>query len=72
MFIKRVIKQLLFLNIFLFLAACSGEGDSDSTTSKQGHVWKEQTDTINTAKQVEGMLMDSATNTRNMIDQQEQ
>lgn len=37
----------------LFITACG----SDDDQAKGEHVWKEQTDTIDKAKEVEGMLM---------------
>ncbi|MGB1800543.1 MAG: hypothetical protein ACPHLK_06910 [Gammaproteobacteria bacterium] len=52
------------------LIACSNESDN-SAEAKKDHVWKEQTDAIDKAKEAEGMLMDSATNMQNAIESQE-
>jgi len=57
---------LLLISCLIFIA-CSDGGDD----AKKDHVWKEQTDTINRAKEVEGILMDSAENMRKTIEAQE-
>jgi outer membrane biogenesis lipoprotein LolB len=67
---KNVIKIFLLLISSLMLIACSDESSSDSTETKKDHVWKEQTDTINKAKEVEGMIMGAAEETRKAIEQQ--
>jgi hypothetical protein len=52
------------------LAACSGEsGDNNQPTGE--HVWKSQTDSLEKAKQVEGMIMDSAQQQRDAVNAQE-
>ena len=61
---------MLLLCSFVIVTACSNEGDNN-TEAKKDHVWKEQTETINKAKEVEGMLIDSATNMQNAIENQE-
>jgi len=60
---------LLFVSCSLF-TACSDGGNSNNAGSKKYHVWKEQTDTIDKAKEVEGMIMDAAKETRKAIEQQ--
>ena len=60
---------LLFVSCLLFVA-CSDESNNVNAESKKDHVWKEQTDTINAAKEVEGMILDSAKETRKTIEQQ--
>jgi outer membrane biogenesis lipoprotein LolB len=67
---KNYIKIFLLLISGLMLIACSDESSSVSTETKKDHVWKEQTDTINKAKEVEGMLLDAAENTRKTIEEQ--
>lgn len=63
-----------FIKVFLMLvscsifAACSDESNS-SADAKKDHVWKEQTDMIDKAKEVEGMMLESAAATRNLIDE---
>jgi len=50
------------------MTACS---DSDKTQKvEQDHVWKEQTDMINKAKDVEQLLKDSAAIQQQNIDEQ--
>ena len=53
---KNILLILLITNVMV-LAGCSGEQEG---TGDGGHVWKEQTDTINKAKEVESMAMDQA------------
>ena len=66
------LKMVLSLIVCLILTACSGEDSSNSSDAKNDHVWKEQTDTIDKAREVEGKLMDSAEETRKLIEQQGQ
>jgi len=60
-----------YLSIFLLsllLIACS-----DEEQDLQGkHVWKQQTDTIDKAKEVEKIMMDAAEETREAIEEQSQ
>ncbi len=65
----KFIKVIPFMLLCSFLIACSNES-ADAETEKD-HVWKEQTETINKAKEVEGMLIDSATNMQKAIDNQQ-
>lgn len=66
---QNFIKTILFLVSCLMVSACSDESNSSAKVEKD-HVWKEQTDTINKAKEVEGMMMDAAENTRKTIESQ--
>lgn len=52
----------------LLLSACSGGGESES----EAHVWKQQTDMIDRAKGVEGMLDSASAQQRQRIEEQEQ
>ena len=67
---EKNIRLSLLTILCLFLIACSDEGSNKSEANKD-HVWKEQTETIDKAKEVEGMLMDSAKNMRDAIENQE-
>ena len=67
---RYLCKMLLLFVSCLFFTACSDESNNGNTDSKKDHVWKEQTDTINAAKEVEGMILDSAKETRKAIEQQ--
>ena len=67
---RYLCKMFLLLVLCLFFIACSDESNNGNTDSKKDHVWKEQTDTINAAKEVEGMILDSAKQTRKTIEQQ--
>ena len=56
----------ILLTLLLLMAGCS---DDDAEARKE-HVWKEQTDAINKAKAVEGVLQDSADAERKKIEDQ--
>lgn len=67
--------QLLSVLSFLLISACSGNNDhakgtQDTQTSKD-HLWKEQTDTIENAKQVDKLIQDAAQHQRRSIEDQE-
>ena len=66
---RNFIKVFLLLICCSILSACSDESNSSSAEAKKDHVWKEQTDMINKAREVEGMMLDSATATRKTIEQ---
>ena len=57
---------MLLLAVFIFMAGCS----DDDSEAKKAHVWKEQTDTMNKARAVEGVLQDSADAERKQIEDQ--
>ncbi len=62
-------------NVFYIMVACLvliGCSDESSNSSQKDHVWKEQTDTIDKAKEVEGMMMESAAATREAIDKHDE
>jgi len=61
---------LLFI-LFTFLLLVYGCSDEDTDAGKE-HVWKEQTDTLNKARAVEGLLQDSADAERKKIEDQSQ
>jgi len=65
----------IFIKVFLVLIFCSifsacSEENNNSIDSKQDHVWKEQTDTIDKAKEAEAMILDAAANTQRAIENQ--
>jgi len=64
-----MIKKIIFLaSVLLFVSACS----DDKNKGSGDHVWKEQTQTINKAKEVEELLQDAADQQRKLIDEQVQ
>ena len=63
-----MIKKIIFLGTVLLLAMSCSDDDKDSGD----HVWKEQTQTIDRAKEVEGLLQDAADQQRKHIDEQTQ
>ena len=65
-------KILLLLISCSIFTACSDDSDSSNAVSKKDHVWKEQTDTIDKAKEVEAMLMKSTEAKKNMIEDETQ
>jgi len=62
-----MIKVLALLFTLLSLAACS-----DETQKVEDHVWKEQTDMIDKAKDVEVLINDAALQQRELIEQNTQ
>ena len=52
----------------LLLGGCSGDDEDAGKT----HVWKEQTDTMDKARAVEGILQESADDERKKIEEQTQ
>jgi outer membrane biogenesis lipoprotein LolB len=67
---QYIINVFLLLYSCLLFMACSDEGGSGNAETKNDHVWKEQTNTINKAKEVEGMMLESAEATRKVIEKQ--
>ena len=67
-------KTIIILSAALLLAsACSDDGKDTSEKKLSGdHVWKEQTQAIDKAKAVEGILEDAAAEQRKIIDEQAQ
>ncbi len=63
-----MIKKFIILGTVLLLAMSCSDDDKDSGD----HVWKEQTQTIDRAKEVEGLLQDAAAKQRKHIDVQTQ
>lgn len=57
----------IFLIIILNICGCS---DNNDTQEKKDHVWKKQTEAIEKARAVEGMLQDSAEEQRRQIMEQ--
>ena len=62
-------KLLCIMVSCLIFFGCS---DESSNSSQKDHVWIEQTDTIDKAKEVEGMMMESAAATREAIDKHDE
>lgn len=56
---------ILLISIFI-LNGCS----EDNNSQNNDHVWKEQTEAIDKAKAVEGLLMDTAEDQRRQIQDQ--
>lgn len=69
-----MVKMFIFLASALMLAsACSDDEQGSSERKLSGdHVWKEQTDTIDKAKEVEGLLQDITEKQRQAIEVQAQ
>jgi len=63
--------RLLFLvSIALFLSACSDNNEPQKVSGE--HVWKEQTDMINKAKNVQNILNNAALEQQKNIEKQTQ
>lgn len=56
--------------LVLLLAACGG--GQEPPAEKRGHVWQEQIDTMDKARDVDTLLQDSATAQRQAIEAQAQ
>jgi hypothetical protein len=56
--------------VALLLTGCGG--DTEPQTGKHGHVWQEQINTMDKARDVEGLLQDSSAAQRQAIDAQAQ
>jgi hypothetical protein len=54
----------------VLLAGCGGEQEPEA--GKQGHVWQEQINTMDKARDVDTLLQDSASAQRRAIDAQAQ
>lgn len=63
---------VLFIALAL-LASCSGDQEPANDRAARGdHVWKDQVQAYDKARQVEGMLKKAAENNRDNIEQQSQ
>ena len=69
-----MIKTVIILAAALIsFSACSDDEQGSSENKVSGdHVWKEQTQTIDKAKEVEGLLQDAAERQRQAIEAQTQ
>ena len=56
--------------LVLLLAGCGGE--QEPPAGKQGHVWQEQINTMDKARDVDSLMQDSAAAQRQAIDAQAQ
>ena len=59
--------RVLFVSVLVLLGACS-----KSDEKIEDHVWKEKTDTIDKARDVEQPTLDSAAQQREQINKQEE
>lgn len=69
-----MVKMFIFLaSALMLVSACSDDEQGSSERKLSGdHVWKEQTDTIDKAKEVEGLLQDITEKQRQAIEAQAQ
>lgn len=65
-------KNCSVLLLLLALAGCSGDEDSAGPATPRGHVWQEQTDMIERAKDVEDLLGDVNLQHRQQLEAQTQ
>ena len=56
----RTVNRLSIVISVMLLGACSTESGTGNTNERHDHVWKTQTDALDKARQVEGLLDDSA------------
>ncbi|MCH8079662.1 MAG: hypothetical protein IIA06_07785 [Proteobacteria bacterium] len=69
-----MVKTFIFLaSTLMLVSACSDNEQGSSERKLSGdHVWKEQTETIDKAKEVEGLLQDITEKQRQAIEAQAQ
>jgi len=68
-----IMKIIILSAVLLLVSACSDDGKSTSENKESGdHVWKEQTQVLDKAKEVEGLLKDVSDQQRKIIDEQAQ
>jgi hypothetical protein len=63
------VKHALTILVAAGLIACGGEPEPQQP---KDHIWKSQTDMIDRAKDVEGLLGESSARQRQQVDSQEQ
>jgi len=63
-----MIRKIIFLSAALLLVSACSDDDRESGD----HVWKEQTQVLDKAKEVDGLLEDVADQQRKIIDEQTQ
>jgi|AP95_1055475.scaffolds.fasta_scaffold164548_2 hypothetical protein len=63
-----MINKIIILSAVLLLVSACSDDDRESGD----HVWKEQTQVLDKAKEVEGLLKDVTDQQRKMIDEQAQ
>ena len=63
-----MINKIIILSAVLLLVSACSDDDRESGD----HVWKEQTQALDKAKEVEGLLKDVTDQQRKMIDEQAQ
>jgi len=61
-------KHFTFLLLSILLLACSDDSP-DQKKASGDHVWKDQTDTMDRAREVEGILDDAAQEQRKIIEE---
>ncbi len=63
--------KILLILTFFIVSGCSDSVDKAANEpSKDEHVWKTQTDTIDKAKGIEQSIMDAANQQKNKINEQ--
>jgi PBP1b-binding outer membrane lipoprotein LpoB len=65
----KTLNALLLLVPILFIAACSDNSDGKASGN---HVWKEQTETIDKAREVEALMLKTAEDQAKTIEEQMQ
>lgn len=68
-----IMKIIILSAVLLLVSACSDDDKATSENKESGdHVWKEQTQVLDKAKEVEGLLKDVSDQQRKIIDEQAQ
>lgn len=66
---QTFIKVIMLVASCLMFVACSDDSNSGAD-AKKDHVWKEQTDSIDKAKEVEGMILESQNKMKEELEEQ--
>ncbi len=69
---ENLSKQLLTVLLLIIFSGCSDNSEKRAPSKIQNdHIWKEQTKTIERAREVESVIMDTAKRRGKQIEQQE-
>lgn len=65
----KILILVLFSSVSLIMAACSDEKKEQTNKNKGDHVWKQQTDTIKSAKEMSEKMQKSMDQMQQNIDE---
>ena len=65
----KILMLVLFSSMSLTMAACSDDNKDQTNKNKGDHVWKQQTDTLKSAKEMSGKMQQSMDQMQQNIDE---